>query len=63
MKLISVKEMHLADVLGELPCRICEFLFLKFLCCMKSVRKSKELELCCIIFKTHAHCRFVYGFF
>ena len=42
----------LADVLRELPCRICEFLFLKLPCCMKRVRKSKELELYCIIFKT-----------
>ena len=49
-------------MLRELPCRVCEFLLLKLPCCMKRVRKSKELELCCIIFKTHAHCRFIHGF-
>ena len=63
MKLVSIKEMHLADVLRELPCRICEFLFLKLPCCMKCVRKSKELEFCCVTFKTHAHYIFVNGFF
>ena len=52
-----------ANVLRELPCRIYEFLFLKLPCCMKRVRKSKELELGCIIFKTHAHCRFFHVFF
>ena len=53
-----------ADVFRELPCQICEFLFLELPCCMKRVRKSKELEVCCIIFKTHhARCRFVHGFF
>ena len=41
----------LADVLGELPCRICEFLFLKLPCCMERVRKSRELELYCINLK------------
>ena len=36
----------LADVLRELPCRICEFLFLKLLPrCMKRVRRCKELGL------------------
>ena len=52
-----------ADVLHELPLGICEFLFLKLPCSIKRVRKSKELELCCIIFKTQAHYRFVHGFF
>ena len=42
--------MHVADdVLCQLPCRICEFLFLKLPWCMKRVRKDKEIELCCII--------------
>ena len=63
VKLISIKEMHLTDVLCELPCRIYEFLFLKIPCCMKGVRKSKEIELCCIIFKAHGHCRFVMDVF
>ena len=52
----------LADVLRELPCRICEFLFLKLPCCMKRVRKSKELELYCFTLK-HTVSRFVHGFF
>ena len=52
-----------ADLLRELPCRICEFLFLKLPCCLKRERKIKELELCCIIFKTHAHSRFVHRVF
>ena len=42
----------LANVLCELSCWICEFLFLKLPCYMKRVRKSRELELYCIIFKT-----------
>ena len=42
----------LAYVFRELLCQMCEFLFLKLPCCMKHVRKSKELELYCIIFKT-----------
>ena len=43
----------LTDMLRQLPrlCPICKVLFLKLLCCMKSVRKSKELEFHCIIFK------------
>ena len=44
-------EYEYPDVLRELPYRICKFLFLKFPCCIKRVRKSKELELCGIIFK------------
>ena len=52
-----------ADVLRECLCRTCEFLFLKLPCCMKPVRKTKELELCCINFKTDPNCRFVHGSF
>ena len=52
----------LADVLRELPCRIFQILFLKLPCCMKRVRKSKELELYSINLK-HAVSRFVPGFF
>ena len=40
----------IADVFRELPCRICEFLFLKLPCYMKRVRKSKELELSLLTF-------------
>ena len=57
MKFISIKgygEYECpADVLREFPCRICDFLLLKLPCWMKRVRKSKELELFCIIFKTY----------
>ena len=35
-----INKSALADVLRELPCRICETLFLKLPCCMKRVRKS-----------------------
>ena len=43
----------LADMLRELPrlCPICKVLFLKLLRCMKSVRKSKELEFHWLISK------------
>ena len=34
-----------ADGLRQLPCQICELLFMKLPCCMKRLRKSKELEL------------------
>ena len=43
--------MNPADVLCELPCQICEFLFLKLPCCMKRVRKSKEIELAVLSLK------------
>ena len=52
-----------ADVLCKLSCQVCEFLFLKLSSCMKHVRKSKELELSHIIFKTHAHYIFFHEFF
>ena len=37
--------------------------YVKLPCCMKLVRKSKKLELCYIMLKMHAHCRFADGFF
>ena len=46
----------LADALLELPCPICEFLFLK------RVRKSRELNFIVLSLK-YVHCRFVHGFF
>ena len=51
-----------ADVIRKLPCGSCKCLFLKLPCRMKRVKKSKELELYCIIFRT-CNCRFGHGFF
>ena len=63
-EIMNMSVLCLADVLHELPCPICEFLLLKFQCCMESIRKSKESELYCIFFKicTLPSCSWIFYF-
>ena len=51
MKLISIKEMHLADVLYELPCRTCEFLGAVALSYPPTVRVRATVKLSAAFFR------------